>query len=177
MDRDGHQQVNLTRDALVQHRPAWSPQPVDGAHRIAFTEEVALDGYLTSRIGTMRSDGTDRRLLTSGGAHVDLTPAWSPDARTILFTRIGGDVDDELYRVEVATGEEGPFLRAPLAGAQRQPAWSPDGRHVVFTSNHEATSAELWRTQLYTVRADGTRLTRRTVGLLDKSDPAWVRRP
>lgn len=177
MDADGGNQVNVTLDAGVQHRPAWSPVPIAGSYRIAFAQEAIVDGFITSRIATMRPDGSDRRFATDGGLHEELAPAWSPDARTILFTRVGGEVDDELYRVDLATGAEHPLLPTPLAGSQRHPVWSPDGRYVVFTSNHEPTSETLWRMQLYTVRADGTQLTRRTAGIADATDPVWGRRP
>jgi hypothetical protein len=177
MERDGSQQVNLTQDALVQHRPTWSPVPVAGTSRIAFTQEGLVDGYLTARIVTMRADGGDRRFATSAGMHMDLTPAWFPDGRAMLFTRTGGEVDDDLYMVDLTTQLERPFLAVPLSGSQRQPVWSPDGRFVLFTSNHEPTPAAGSRTQFYTVRADGTRLVRRTESMLDKADPAWVRRP
>lgn len=177
MDADGGNQVNVTMDAAVQHRPTWSPMPIAGSYRIAYSQEAMVDGYVTSRIATMRPDGSDRHFATSGGLHQELTPAWAPDARAILFTRVGGAVDDELYHVDLVTGVERPFLQAPLAGSQRHPAWSPDGRYVVFASNHEPTSETLWRTQLYTVRADGTQLTRRTTGVADAVDPVWGRRP
>lgn len=65
--------------------PAWSP---DG-ERIAFSRPVGPDDFQASEIFTMRTDGSDRRQLTSGGALGRISPAWSPDGTTIVFVQHG----------------------------------------------------------------------------------------
>ncbi len=177
MDVTGGSQVNLTADGASEHRPAWSPVPVDGAYRIAFTQDSIDAGALSSRIASMRADGTDRRYETAFGPQEDLTPAWAPTGRAIVFTRAGGTVHHDLWVVDVETRDEKPLLRYTLAGAQRQPAWSPDGRTLAFTSDHEEGPNHDFRPQLYTVRPDGSQLTRRSTTPVDKADPAWVRVP
>lgn len=178
MDADGTDQVNLTDDGTVQGMPAWSPVPVDGAYRIAYTQEgVSSEGYIVARLYTMRPDGTARAPLTAAGDHADSDAAWSPDGHTVVFTRVGGAFDGELRVVDVLTLEERSLLSQALDGEQRHPAWSPDGRHIAFTSAHEASPAGGFRRQVYTVRADGSSLTRRTTSDIDKERTAWLPRP
>jgi Tol biopolymer transport system component len=62
-------------------------------------------------------------------------------------------------------------------GAQRAPAWSPDGNLIRFVSNHEIIDNKAGVFQVYTLRADGSDVIRRTSDGVDKQNPAWIRRP
>lgn len=177
MDADGGNAVNLTADALVQGEAAWSPVPVEGTYRIVFVQEAVVDGFVTSRLYTMRADGTDRRPLTTAGAHTDAEPAWSPDGRTVVFVRSGGTELGALWAVDLVTGAERRFFAAALGDAVRHPAWSPDGRYLAFASRHEPSPSGNYRWQVYTVRANGADLRRRTTDDLDKEQPTWLPRP
>jgi hypothetical protein len=177
MHADGSNQANVTADADMQHDPAWSPVLADGSTRIAYAQTQMEGGYLTSRVFTMLVDGTDRRPETPGGGGLALEPAWSPDGLEIAYFKDGGEVLGDLWVTRVGLREERPLIATPLEGEQRAPAYSPDGRHVLFTSAHELTEGTTYRMQLYTVRADGTDLVRRTGDLTDKHDPAWIVRP
>lgn len=178
MNVNGSGQVNLTDDALVQRSPAWSPQPISGEYRLAFSQETrSATGYLVSRILTVRADGTDREPFTAGGEVVEGEPSWSPDGRQIVFTRSGGEYDGELIVRGVFSGEERLLLGARLPHEQRSPVWSPDGRHIAFLSAHEDSPNGNIRRQVYTVRADGTGLRRRTTSDADKDHVTWLPRP
>jgi Tol biopolymer transport system component len=159
-------------------QPTWSPRPADGSYRLAFARERRNEaGYMTSNLESVRADGTDRRVITPAGDVVDAEPSWSPDGRTIAFTRYGNGAMGDVWLVR-ADGDDARPLMAPSVepgGAQRAPAWSPDGRFPAFASNHEILGT-CFAWQLYTVRADGTELTRRTSDRNDKGNPVWVRR-
>lgn len=172
MNADGSNQVNLTNDATSQHEPSWSPVPVGGAYRIAFLEEEIIDGLRSTWLASMRTDGSDRRNETTGAPRFERSPTWTPDGTRILFSRGPVGVPGELYAVDVATGAAGRFLPYVLAGYQAHPAWSPTGEYLAFSSTHDAASGHDW--QVYTVRADGTGLTRRTSGGAGRGQLVWV---
>jgi Tol biopolymer transport system component len=172
MDLDGATApVNLTADLgrTNQSSPAWSPRRADGSSRIAFVHTE--NGV--QRIWTMRSDGSDKRQITSGD---DAEPAWSPDGLTIAYQKSGGATFGDLYLVSGSGGDERALMPYALAGPQWSPAWSPDGRMIAFASRHETYGNNGGVHQIYTVWADGTRLARRTVDALDKQHPAWIGR-
>jgi hypothetical protein len=177
MNADGTGQANLTDDALAQHHPTWSPLLPGGSYRVAFAQGNVIGGYIISRIHSISADGTDRRPETEGGEYLEEEPTWSPDGRRIVFTRTGGTADGDLWSVDVTTGVEREFISYALTGAQRSPAWSPDGRHLVFASAHTISGDGGFRDQLFTVRADGTGLKRRTDGLVAKERPTWLAFP
>ncbi len=177
MDANGANAVNLTSDARSQHWPTWSPVPVDGAYRIAFVQDSVINGYETSRLATMRADGSDRRYITQGLNHVEIRPQWTPDATTLLFTRIGGGSNNEILSLNVATGAVRSFLAASLPpGGQFHPVVSPNGRYVVFASQHAEVDGG-WVPQIYTARIDGTDVRLRSTGGFGKGEFTWVPNP
>jgi len=177
MQADGSGQVNITADAPSQHTPAWSPRQADGSYRLVYAEELVQDGFLVSHLVSRRADGADRRVHTALDLRTDEHPTWSPDGRTIVFVRSDATVLGDLWALDVASGETRPLLAVALDGTQRSPEWSPDGRHLVFTSAHEPSEGIVYREQLYTVRADGSQLRKRTNDGLAKENPTWQPRP
>src|SRR3954469_3903697 len=86
--------------------PSWA-----AGGEVAF---VTPDG-----ISTMRSDGSERRVLVPDEAAS--RPAWSPDGSRLAYVSAGRIVID---------GQEVP--KAAERGEDGHPAWSPDGRTLAF---------------------------------------------
>ena len=110
--------------------------------RIAFSRR-AEEGFL--RIWVARLNALDRaRQITNTGDGRDdhVSPAWSPDSKTICYADVRG-----LWLV-AAEGRKARRLTSD-SWANVQPAWSADGRFVYFASAREGTQA-LWR-----IAADG----------------------
>jgi Tol biopolymer transport system component len=109
--------------------------------------------------------GDPRRLAACGFCG---TPAWSPDGRWIALS---GDIGGRqaLWIVAAAGGK--PHRLTHCTGcADGDPVWSPDGRLLVFerTALPDGTI-----TRLYTVRPDGSHLTRIAEGIDEQTPPQW----
>jgi TolB protein len=76
MDREGGNLRRLSYDVDYTDSPAWSPK----GDRIAFVARTG-GGF---DIYTCRPDGTDTRLVVSGGSNEN--PRWSPDGRHLVFS-------------------------------------------------------------------------------------------
>ncbi|MDD5640181.1 MAG: hypothetical protein PHX53_00925 [Syntrophales bacterium] len=99
--------TNLTGLFELCSEPSWSP---DGKHiaYIAFT----YYGKPTKHIWVMRSDGSDKRQLTTGPE--DQQPVWSPDGRQVLFNRPDGG-NRKIFAVDVTTREVKKLFELPGA--------------------------------------------------------------
>jgi Tol biopolymer transport system component len=129
--------------------------------------------------------GNERRLLEAENGQWDSAGSWSPDGRTIAFTRCRFEPPDESGFIANSCGvytvsRDGSGLRK-LADRSSDPAFSPDGRLIAFVSDDEENGRhrtgedeEMWANDLYVMEADGgeqRRLTR--TESLDESAPAW----
>lgn len=159
--RDGRRVRRITRDALREAAPAWSP---DGK-TLVFVRYGSRGNRSTLRL--VGADGSNPRQLTSG--NVDLQPSWSPDGRRIVFVRISATYESRIWAVR----PDGTGLRRILpeiAGAT-QPVWAPDGSRLLLTDGQA----------LFTVRPDGsgrrevTRLTSDARGGRVDPQPDWSR--
>lgn len=115
------------------------------AHRIA--DDVVLQftgqrGIADTKLAFTRASGSAKEIYVAdydgagAGAvtqnkSLNLSPAWSPDARSLAVTSFHRGYPD-LYRIF-------PFERRPqqvlsaFAGINSSPAWSPDGQQVAMT--------------------------------------------
>ena len=182
MNANGSGKVKLTNaesGTRYFQSPTWSPAPVGGGYRIAFSHVTrGEDGYERANIASVRADGQNLLPVTQPGDYSDSEPTWSPDGNTIAFVRTGGTASGDLWLVNSGAGNERQLMSAAVepTGAQRSPAWSPDGALIAFASSHEII-ANYFAWQIYTVRADGTTLLRRTENPAEKGNPSWLRRP
>lgn len=82
------------------------------------------------QIYAITASGTGDRRLTHASGVDDWSPHWSPDGRSIAFTRT--DTTTGVSSVFVITASGGGLRRVtdPSMNA-RSPSWSPDGKHLV----------------------------------------------
>jgi TolB protein len=99
----------LTFESNYNTDPDWSPR----GDLVAFTARV--EGRF--QVCTVRTDGTDFRVLTGQGANED--PAWSPDGRMIAFTSNRNGAK-RIYIMNASGGNQVPV--SPIPG--KFPAWS-----------------------------------------------------
>lgn len=163
---DGRGFTELPRvGTTTEESPSWSP---DGT-RLAY---AAVDAT-GSAIWTMRADGTGRRRLTTLGGQ-NARPTWAPYGDAIAFEHYDPFTSEHDVRVVPAAGGAVQTLLAAASygSTALQPAWSPDGRFVAFVRVVDGTA------ELFTMRADGSALRRRTFGGTgrDIAGPTWTPR-
>ena len=116
----------------------WSP---DGEWLAVSDRPSAREPF---SIFMVHRDSGERRKLTSPGAEVngDLSPAVSPDGKTVAYRHFESGGISEIYLVPVAGGEPGRLTSSD--GVKSSPAWTPDGRDILFLSE-SGRNIGLWR--------------------------------
>src|SRR5204862_352287 len=122
-------------------------------------------------------DGVGGTPVTRNGS-INLSPVWSPDARSLAFTSFRQGYPD-LYRAfpfERRPGQpdiwivdvDGSNPRRLTSGGDNQgPTWAPNGRHLAFQSNR------LGRWQVFAMLADGSAPAPLTRGQSESTSPSW----
>src|SRR6185503_15722816 len=129
----------LIRTLGVRHRPGPAGAVSVSNGRIAYASKVTGD----NDIWAVNADGTGRVDLTNDPAANDFSPAWSPDGRSIAFSKWRG-ADRGIF---VMTGT-GSGVQRLSTGSDFGAAWSPDGLSIAFSRGHG----------IWIMNADGTDL-------------------
>jgi TolB protein len=153
LDTSGSSEVPVEADVRHLFQPAWSP---DG-NRVA----VVRLGH-----GIWIVDVANRtpRRLTTGPS--DEAPAWSPNGDWIVYDRLVGHSNYDLFAVHSETGKRRRLTRDPVA--ETRPAWSPDGSRLAFA---EQQSNGRWA--IVTMGFDGNGRQRVTGSQISAQEPAW----
>ena len=131
--------------------PSWGPT------RIAYTTSGAY-------IRTVLPDGTDVQTVALDKHIENETLAWSRDGR---LAYIDVSMNDALTLVIAGKRYPLPGLRDTFFGLGV--AWSPDGKKLAFTASDAMGVSDIW-----TIDADGTHMTRLTHGLGAGGRLSWI---
>jgi Tol biopolymer transport system component len=116
----------------------------------------------TDDIFTVRSDGSHRHQVTDGRAF-KANPAWSPNRRRIVFSR----VNDGPARLVVMRANGTHAHVIPHVKFAVDPSWAPNGRRIAYSvGNSHGKYA------IFTARLDGTHR-RRLTAFRQNVDPDW----
>jgi WD40 repeat protein len=159
-DGTGLVQLTNTVDGVWNDDPAWSP---DG-QRLAFSRYLRGDNgpeiYVMNADGSnvvRRTQGCECAKEPSGAGE----PSWSPDGRTIAFTRDYDGNESGIYVVD-AVGNSAARVLLDSPGFDFHPVWSPDGRQIAFGSQWQLDEPSPWWTwtlpsyDLWIMNADGS---------------------
>jgi Tol biopolymer transport system component len=128
-------------------------------------ERIALSNgggeFPPRNIYVMRPDGTGLRKITSGDFY-EVTPAWSPDGRSIVFasTRCCATAHSSGNYALYTMSADGSGLRRITqdSASDLSPAWSPDGTRIAYvvTPPNVPNPPPKQDWQIWVVNADGT---------------------
>jgi len=141
IDQDGADQRLVSSSDHAALSPAWA---TDG-RRFAYME--FWEGHGRLFVQDVAS-GKRAGVATSGQA-LDFTPAFSPDGKTLAFSRATEEGTD-LYTVNI---KDGCCLQRLTVGRfydNLSPTYSPDGQRLAFVSTRAGLP------QIYAMAADGT---------------------
>jgi Tol biopolymer transport system component len=134
--------------------------------RIAYnaTGGAGIGGDL--EIFTVNPDGTGIQQLTNNQSS-DAFPTWSPDGTRIAFES-DREGDNDIWIMN-ADGSNPRNVTGAIAGNEYFPTWSPDGTRLAFRGTY-GTDLD---GEIYTVRLNGTGLTRLTNNTAFDGRPEW----
>jgi len=146
MKADGSDFKRLTTENNIRHfYPSLAPDGQSMLYSAYFADNTCEVYRLDIVVGSV-----DQLTNLYG---VDNAPEISPDQQQLVFTHIPPATDK--YQIVLADQHGKNAENIPGINGW-DPTWSPDGKLILFASNKNGTN------QLYTVRIDGSKLTRIT---------------
>ncbi|MDP9189832.1 MAG: hypothetical protein M3O25_11330 [Actinomycetota bacterium] len=154
MNADGSGLTQLTRGPGFQGAPGWSPDAANLAIDADWGGGPGLQGIWV--IPASDPDGvvvSEARRLTTipARAKFDSEPQFSPDGRSIVFTRFRSLSVSAIHRVSIdGTGLD---RLTPWRLNASDPDWSPNGLKITFDSGDAGKAGS--KGDIYVMRADG----------------------
>src|SRR5262245_7288967 len=163
--------VPVTSYPGLEQNPALSP---DG-NFVAFSWNGESQDNRDIYIQPIRS-GSPRRLTTN--PMPDVSPAWSPDGRTLAFLRRSNDNRSEVYLIPAVAGSEQKLTEIRGGDFQsegefsRAPAWTPDGQRIAVSHREsDDVAAGLFLVSVF--NGEKKQLTQPPPGYLGDFKPAF----
>lgn len=116
-------------------------------------------------------DGEVLDVVNLTADHTDLLeqihpPSWSPDNSSIVYAAESPDGNNDIYVVDVATGEKTNLTNHPAGDFA--PEYSPDGTQIVFSSGRDSADSNI-----FVMDADGSNVAQLTFQDDRASSPDW----
>ena len=128
--------------------------------QIAFVSDVSG----SKEIYLIDFDGHNRTKVTNHRSIV-ISPAWSPDGKTLIFTSYK-DKNPDVFLREIFYGREKKV--SYQKGLNIAPDWSPDGKKIVLTLSQDDGNSDI-----YIISPDGKKVNRLTSDWANDVSPCW----
>ena len=161
VDSDGAMATPLTSASMAMS-PSWHP-------RGSFVAYSAMGGSGNWQVLLRETGGASRVLSTTPGGQ-NITPVFSPDGSTLVYSH-ARELGNDLYAVNPFAPDAVRKVTVGRGSDNMSPTFSPDGRQLAFTSNRTG------RPEVYISDADGTNAEPLTLGQYSdqsyNSNPDW----
>ena len=168
MNPNGSNLTNLTADH--DGFDGLSSWRADGRKLVFLSDRLtARNPEGDTEVFVMDADGSNQKQLTVNTLE-DEFPAWSPDGKTILFSRdlnpIVGEIQEDIFTMRAdGTNQQN---RTRTSGINEfEATWSPDGQKIAFASDRDGDN------EIYTMSPHGSNLRQLTVNVLNDEFPDW----
>ena len=161
IDPDGAGDEQLTDDKHRYIHPNWSAD----SSKVIYCSDDDLKPPQKNASDIFSIDVKTRKAETLITGGTNTYPSWSPDGKKIVFRRMIGAMNSEVF-IANSDGSDQRNLSAHPA-FDGWPSWSPDGSRIVFASNRNANY------QVFVMKPDGSevRLVANTEGRA--TEPRW----
>jgi Tol biopolymer transport system component len=128
---DLSEKMQLTFAPMRVYGPRWSP---DGS-QIAFGD-VQIHRPWKVDLVTASGGDSPKQIAPSDTDDFDTDPTWTPDGKSIVFSRAaaGGEGKEAIYRVDLGNGH---LTMIPGSDDLESPRLSPDGQHIAAFTRDE----------------------------------------
>jgi TolB protein len=158
-DSTGDEQ--LTDDEHRYIHPNWSAD----SSKLIYCSDDDLKPPKKNVSDIFSIDVKTRKAVTLITGGTNTYPSWSPDGKKIVFRRMIGEVNSEVFIANSNGSEQRNLTSHP--GFDGWPSWSPDGGLIVFASNRNAN----YQISVMNPDGSGSRLVANTEGRA--AEPRW----
>jgi len=173
----------LNNDIFIADGKGNNPRPLASSPALEYNASFSKDGkwvvFTSNRNGSsdiyrIHPDGSGLEQLTNDPSFDDQA-VFSPDGKKLAFVSSRTKQAD-IFIMDIASRKITNLTNHP-AGDFR-PSWSPDGQSIAFSTDRDSKKPRpvftIWHsTEIYTIRIDGTGLTRRTSTNTYAGCPSW----
>jgi serine/threonine protein kinase/Tol biopolymer transport system component len=145
-------------DLRANFQPAWSIN-----NEIAYVD-------LANQIWVMNDDGTNRHLVMRGADRDNhySDPRWSPDGKTLVFTRRSGGVSGAPWLAVIQNEKDSKVVNVAVGSPMAEASYSPDGYWLVYSGWPDSNYHHL-----FIITPNGVGRTQITSSDANDFDPAW----